>query len=100
MIAPHGLAFGRGLFMIREPLVKIAGYNINGINGRLDILLRWLKEEAPDIVCLQELKTEDAGGLRGDLARPKVVERRRHPFKGIRTDPHPARPSRRFRRQP
>jgi bifunctional non-homologous end joining protein LigD len=38
--------------------VKIATYNINGINGRLDILLRWLKEAQPDIVCLQELKSE------------------------------------------
>jgi bifunctional non-homologous end joining protein LigD len=39
--------------------MKIATYNINGINGRLDNLLRWLKEAAPDIVCLQELKCEN-----------------------------------------
>ncbi|MFD2162236.1 DNA ligase D [Paradesertivirga mongoliensis] len=38
--------------------MKIATYNINGINGRLEILLRWLKEARPDIVCLQELKSE------------------------------------------
>lgn len=38
--------------------MKIATYNINGINGRLDIFLRWLKEAKPDIVCLQELKCE------------------------------------------
>ncbi len=36
--------------------VKLATYNVNGINGRLDILLRWLDEAKPDIVCLQELK--------------------------------------------
>jgi exodeoxyribonuclease III len=36
--------------------VKIATYNINGINGRLDILLQWLEVAVPDIVCLQELK--------------------------------------------
>ena len=36
--------------------MKLATYNINGINGRLDILLQWLEEAAPDIVCLQELK--------------------------------------------
>ncbi len=36
--------------------MKIATYNINGVNGHLPILLRWLKEESPDIVCLQELK--------------------------------------------
>ena len=39
--------------------MKIATYNINGINGRLQILLRWLKEAQPDIVCLQELKAEN-----------------------------------------
>jgi len=36
--------------------MKIATYNINGINGRLAVLLRWLGEAQPDIVCLQELK--------------------------------------------
>jgi exodeoxyribonuclease III len=39
--------------------VKIATYNINGINGRIGNLLRWLSEAQPDVVCLQELKTED-----------------------------------------
>lgn len=34
----------------------IATFNINGINGRLPVLLRWLSEAKPDIVCLQELK--------------------------------------------
>ena len=36
--------------------MKIATYNVNGVNGRLAVLLRWLEEAAPDIVCLQELK--------------------------------------------
>jgi len=36
--------------------VKIATYNVNGVNGRLPVLLRWLEEAQPDIVCLQELK--------------------------------------------
>jgi len=36
--------------------MKIATYNVNGINGRLPVLLRWLEETRPDIVCLQELK--------------------------------------------
>ncbi|TCQ29603.1 exodeoxyribonuclease III [Rhizobium sp. PP-CC-3G-465] len=40
--------------------MRIATYNVNGINGRLDILLRWLKESRPDIVCLQELKAPQA----------------------------------------
>ena len=36
--------------------MKIATYNVNGVNGRLPVLLKWLKEEKPDVVCLQELK--------------------------------------------
>jgi exodeoxyribonuclease-3 len=36
--------------------MKIATYNVNGINSRLPVLLRWLRETTPDIVCLQELK--------------------------------------------
>lgn len=36
--------------------MKIATYNVNGVNGRLNVLLRWLEEATPDIVCLQELK--------------------------------------------
>lgn len=36
--------------------MKIATYNVNGVNGRLPVLLHWLDEAAPDIVCLQELK--------------------------------------------
>ena len=31
--------------------MKIATYNLNGINGRLPVLLRWLEEAHPDIVC-------------------------------------------------
>ncbi len=40
--------------------VRIATYNVNGVNGRLPVLLRWLGEARPDIVCLQELKAPDA----------------------------------------
>lgn len=36
--------------------MKIATYNINGVNGHLPVLLKWLEESEPDIVCLQELK--------------------------------------------
>jgi exodeoxyribonuclease-3 len=39
--------------------VKIATYNVNGVNGRLPVLLRWLERSAPDVVCLQELKAPD-----------------------------------------
>ncbi len=36
--------------------MKLATFNVNGVNGRLPVLLRWLDEAAPDVVCLQELK--------------------------------------------
>ena len=36
--------------------MRIATYNVNGVNGRLPVLLRWLEQTGPDIVCLQELK--------------------------------------------
>jgi len=39
--------------------MKVATYNVNGINGRLPVLLRWLEQCRPDIVCLQELKAPD-----------------------------------------
>ncbi len=39
--------------------MRIATYNVNGINGRLPVLLRWLEEASPDVVCLQELKAPD-----------------------------------------
>jgi exodeoxyribonuclease-3 len=70
--------------------MSIASYNINGINGRLDILLRWSKEDKPDVVCLQELKTDDARFPRVQiecrygavLARAEILERRHHPLDG------------------
>ena len=40
--------------------MRIATYNVNGINGRLSNLLRWLEETQPAVVCLQELKAPDA----------------------------------------
>jgi exodeoxyribonuclease-3 len=36
--------------------MKIATFNVNGLNARLPALLRWLEEFAPDVACLQELK--------------------------------------------
>ncbi len=36
--------------------MKLATYNVNSINARLPIVLRWLEECKPDVVCLQELK--------------------------------------------
>lgn len=39
--------------------MKIATYNINGVNKRLPNLMAWLADAAPDVVCLQELKASD-----------------------------------------
>ena len=39
--------------------MKIATFNVNGINGRLPRLLEWLDEAKPDVACLQELKAPD-----------------------------------------
>jgi exodeoxyribonuclease III len=39
--------------------MKIATFNVNGVNGRLPRLLEWLEETRPDVACLQETKTAD-----------------------------------------
>ncbi|NQE65332.1 exodeoxyribonuclease III [Caulobacter sp. RHG1] len=41
--------------------MRIATFNINNVRSRFDILLEWLDAAQPDVVCLQELKTEQAG---------------------------------------
>lgn len=41
--------------------MKIATWNINGVRARLDVLLTWLKEAQPDVVCLQEIKSLEEG---------------------------------------
>ena len=45
--------------MAKKRRLRIASYNINGINSRLQVLTRWLAEFEPDIVGLQELKSTD-----------------------------------------
>jgi exodeoxyribonuclease-3 len=44
--------------MLDRETVKIATFNINGVNKRLANLLAWLEQAQPDVVCLQELKAE------------------------------------------
>jgi exodeoxyribonuclease-3 len=41
--------------------MKIATWNINGVKARLEIMLQWLQEARPDVVCLQEIKSVDEG---------------------------------------
>jgi exodeoxyribonuclease-3 len=40
-------------------MTRIATFNVNGVNGRLPVLLKWLAATKYDVVCLQELKTSD-----------------------------------------
>ncbi|ODT72606.1 MAG: exodeoxyribonuclease III [Pelagibacterium sp. SCN 63-23] len=47
--------------------MRIATWNINGIRARLELLVRWLEEEKPDIVGLQEIKTVDEGFPRAEI---------------------------------
>src|SRR5688572_10344442 len=39
--------------------MKIVTYNVNGVNARLPLLLRWLETSKPDVVCMQELKAPE-----------------------------------------
>src|SRR4051794_40321882 len=45
-------------FPLKISILKIATFNINNINKRLDNLLAWLAKAQPEVVCLQELKAE------------------------------------------
>lgn len=56
MLDPEGVYDGASQNSSRPFDVKLATFNVNGVNGRLSVLLRWLAETEPDIVCLQELK--------------------------------------------
>ena len=39
--------------------MKIATWNINGVRARIDSATAWLKDASPDVLCLQEIKSED-----------------------------------------
>jgi exodeoxyribonuclease III len=49
--------------------MKIATFNINNVNKRLDNLLAWLRAARPDVVCLQELKATDSEFPKAAIAR-------------------------------
>ena len=40
--------------------MKIATFNCNSVRSRLDVVLRWLADQSPDVLCLQETKVQDA----------------------------------------
>src|ERR1700743_2104552 len=39
--------------------MRIATWNVNSVRQRIELLVAWLKECQPDIVCLQEIKCVD-----------------------------------------
>ncbi|ODT17483.1 MAG: exodeoxyribonuclease III [Mesorhizobium sp. SCN 65-12] len=47
--------------------MKIVTWNINGVRARIGNLTHWLTESAPDIVCLQEIKTVDEQFPRAEI---------------------------------
>jgi exodeoxyribonuclease-3 len=49
--------------------MKIATFNVNGVNGRLPVLLQWLETASPDIACLQELKAPQEKFPRGAIEK-------------------------------
>ena len=69
-------------------MTRIATFNVNGVNGRLPVLLKWLGETDYDVVCLQELKTSDDkfpieairnAGFGDNLARREILQRGGNP---------------------
>ena len=41
--------------------MRIATWNVNSIKAHLEQVTTWVKHEKPDVLCLQEIKCEDAG---------------------------------------
>jgi exodeoxyribonuclease-3 len=55
-VVTHRRAMVATFFLSSFRAMKLSTFNVNGVNGRLPVLLRWLDESKPDVVCLQELK--------------------------------------------
>lgn len=47
--------------------MKLATFNINGIKARIEALKAWLEQSAPQVVCLQEIKSVDEGFPRSEI---------------------------------
>jgi exodeoxyribonuclease-3 len=48
--------------------MRIATWNVNSVRARQERLFAWLRRQAPDVLCLQELKVEEAKFPRAELA--------------------------------
>ena len=47
--------------------MRIATWNINGVKARQGALELWLRQQSPDIVCLQEIKSVDEAFPRAEI---------------------------------
>jgi exodeoxyribonuclease III len=65
--------------------MKIATFNANSIRSRMDVVLRWLEEHNPDILCVQETKVQDAEFPREPIERAgwNVVFRGEKSYNGV-----------------
>ena len=63
--------------------MKIATYNVNGVNGRLPRLVDWLRTTEPTIACLQELKTDDSK-FPAAAIKEAVLSRRMPPWGAVK----------------
>ena len=50
-----------------QRIISIATWNVNSIRQRIEHALRWLADAQPDVVCLQELKTQDESFPRAEI---------------------------------
>ena len=39
--------------------MKIASFNVNSIRSRLEVVVCWLSQQQPDVLCVQETKVQD-----------------------------------------
>ena len=40
-------------------IFKLATYNVNSVRSRLHVIIPWLRQNRPDVLCMQETKVED-----------------------------------------
>jgi exodeoxyribonuclease-3 len=65
--------------------MKVASFNVNSLRARLKILLNWIKEESPDIICLQETKVLDSFFPKDDIKENgyQVIFKGEKAFNGV-----------------
>lgn len=51
----------RLVFTVKEAHVRLVTWNINSVRARLHLVEQFIKDYAPDVICLQEIKVETQG---------------------------------------